>query len=79
MSKKIRIYKYLPEFADVAVGEQWLVQIEPITINTCPRQCEILEVTGTTVVVHFTGVHSPTRYAFLAVRFMEEIVEKADE
>jgi hypothetical protein len=74
-----RIHKYPPEFADVEVDEYWLVQIEPITLNTCPKQCLIVEITDTTLVLHFKGAVNPTRYAYFAVRFMEKIVEKADE
>jgi hypothetical protein len=79
MTKKIRIHKYPPEFADVGLGEYWLVQIEPITINTCPKLCKIVEITDTTVVLLFTGAVNPTRYAYFAVRFMEKLVEKADD
>jgi hypothetical protein len=73
MTKKTRIHKYPPEFADVEVGEYWLVQIEPITINTCPKKCVIVEITKTTVSLRFTAAVNPVRYAFFAVRFMEKV------
>ena len=73
--KKHRVYKYLPEYADIEVGEFWWVQIEPIAVNTCPRKVEIREVTENTLTLLIDGARNTSTYTHFAVKFLEKVGE----
>ncbi len=72
------IHKYEPEAASVTVGEKWLVQFEPITVNTLVKTVVIEEITSESILLrtlHPGGVSSvnASRHTYFAIKFLEKV------
>jgi hypothetical protein len=71
-----RIPDQSPELSEIEVGQVWIIQeipVAPITSETPPKKCLIVEKTGNTLVLLFAGSNNTTKHTFVSLRFIERL------